>query len=90
MPAKSTSPESAQKRVWKAELADLTKAEKSAIRDCKKEIARLEKERAKIIRLALITTIKIDKSKSQVRKSTERELTTINRRTSILRGRLNG
>lgn len=90
MPAKSTSPEAAQKRVWKAELADFTKAEKLVIRDSKKELARLDKECAQAIRSAEIAKAKHRKNKARVEKAIARELSTITRRIGILKGRIQG
>ena len=55
MPAKTKSPAEAQKKVWKAELRDHQRALKKITRDhaaekkrITKEIARLERERARI------------------------------------------
>lgn len=90
MPSKSTSPEAAQKRVWKAELADLTKAEKSVTRDAKKEIARIDKECAQSIRTAKIALDKYRKAKARSEKFTARELSSITRRIGILKGRVHG
>lgn len=90
MPAKSTSPEAAQKRVWKAELTTLTKNAKFVIRDSQKEINRLGKECAQAIRAAEIAKVKFRKDKARCEKAVSRELTTIARRIGILKGRIQG
>ena len=90
MPAKSTSPEAAQKRVWKAELKDFTKAAKVVVRDSKKEINRLAKECAQAVRAADIAKAKFRKEKAKIEKGTGRELSSITRRIGILKGRIQG
>lgn len=88
MPAKSSSPEAAQKRVWKAELRTHQKNRQSMLRDFKKAHRLSEKECAQAIRSAQIAKAKHRKDLIRLGKSEARETAAIDKRIAILKGRI--
>lgn len=77
MPAKSKSPEAAQKKVWKAEL-----------RDHKRGIAKIKKDHAIEKKRILREISMLELKRHRMAKIVERELANTVRRIAILEGRL--
>ncbi len=88
MPAKSTSPEAAQKKVWLAELRDHKKAAAKVTKDFNAEDRRLAREVSKH-RKALRTAINQISKYRKFRPAKESRATrSIETRCAFLRGRL--
>lgn len=81
MPARSTSPEAAQKKLWKAEIKDLGRTRRRIVRDSDSEQNRLRRESAAANK-ALSTYI------ARRSKNEPRAVGDIDRRIGILKGRL--
>ena len=81
MPAKSTSPEAAQQRVWKAEIKDLEKRRRLVCRDFRVELTRLHKAN-------LAARRALAKYEMRLEKLRPRALAEIQRRIAFLTGRI--
>ena len=81
MPAKSKSPEAAQRKVWKAELSTLEKSRRKVDRDFDKEANRLHQ-------IALVAKRKENAYCDRMKKARPRALAKIDSRIAVLRGRL--
>jgi hypothetical protein len=88
MPAKSTSPEAAQRKVWKAEIRSIQNAGIKIIRDFNAEERRLEREVDKADKARNAAFSKLNKFKAGRNKKEARELSQIQRRIAILEGRI--
>lgn len=87
MPAKSTSPEAEQKKLWKLEIKDLTRRRKVVQRDFSREFRRLQKEFDLAVRAAEVARSKFRKNSLRLGKAEDRETAKITRRLGFLTGR---
>lgn len=81
MPAKSKSPEAAQRKVWKEELKQLDSVTRKVTRDYEHELKRLKGEISKAEKALL-------NFKKRADKTVARERAKVDSRRSVLRGRL--
>lgn len=81
MPAKSKSPEAAQRKVWQAELKQLEAAGRKVTKDHSREFTRLQAEVKKAQK-------KLDAFRIRAGKQTVRAFNKIESRIAVLRGRL--
>lgn len=88
MPAKSKSPEAAQKKVWKAEIRAHQQAAAKVAKDFNAEERRLKKELSKAMKARIAAAMKLGKFQTDRAKKEPRALSAIERRIAILKGRL--
>lgn len=88
MKTKSTSPEAAQKKVWKAELKQLESARRKVSRDITAEFNRSEKD-LKTLEKSLLSARKKHKATAiRLERQERRQLADIERRIGFLKGRI--
>lgn len=88
MPAKSTSPEAAQQKVWKAELKTLEAQRRSATKGFDQELKAAQRESAAASKAARVAEAKMARLVERQAKARPAAYRTIDRRIAILRGRL--
>jgi len=81
MSAKTTSPEAAQRKVWKAELKSMTRARKKVLTDSQKAAVQNHKE-------WVAAQKKYKKSLDRITREVPKALQSIDRRIAILEGRI--
>jgi hypothetical protein len=81
MPAKSKSPEAAQRKVWKTELSTLEKSRRKVDRDFDREADRLHKA-------TIAAKRKENAYCEKIKKARPRAMAKIDSRIAVLRGRL--
>lgn len=81
MPRKSTSPEAAQKRVWKAELKDLTRNRKKILGDG-------HKARIAAVKRLRIAEREYSNAVAKIDREVPKATKSIDRRIAILEGRI--
>lgn len=88
MPSKTTSPEAAQRKVWKAEIRDHEKAASKVVRDFNAEELRLKREVSKTSKSHQTAMAKMLKFRGVRAKKEFRAVAAIERRIAILKGRM--
>jgi hypothetical protein len=88
MSAKSTSPEAAQRKVWKAEIQDHRKALAKVCKDFDAEERRLGRELTKAMKARIDAAQKLDRYQQSRAKKEPRAVAAINRRIAILERRM--
>ena len=88
MPAKNTTPQAEQHKLWKFELKNLAATQKKFSRDLGREFQRSHRENTTCQKIAKASAAKHEKLAAKLVKTEKREGGRIHRRIAILRGRL--